>query len=367
MNLQCFFHPIHAILIIKEHRDWIPRYTDYPYAQRFVEQILYMSFSILEVKKGVTMKVAIIGAGNVGKAVFHDLQHVNMIREITLIGRNKAKVEAEVVDAKDAAIVWEDYRPKLTSGGYEKTQGADIIVYTAGTSKVQADRMEMLHSNCVIAEEVFKEINQYNQDAIIICVTNPLDVITMKIQQVTGRPARKVIGTGTLLDTARLIRLVAEFLEISDRQVYIPVVGEHGASAVALLKSFRIMGMTMDEYLKNVTNADAALNVKALEKSFKKGGFRIAHGKGYTSTGVSATVCRLVAAIAADTKEILPVSSVLQGEYGVQGVAASVLSVIGRNGVEDILEVTMSDEEREAFFKSVDTIRQAAKAEGIVE
>lgn len=313
------------------------------------------------------MKVAIIGTGNVGKAVFHDLQHVNMIRKITLIDRNKKKAEAEVADAKDAAILWEGYGPKLDFGGYEKTKGADIIVYTAGSSKVEAeDRMEMLHSNCVIAEEVFTEINRYNQDAIIVCVTNPLDVITMKIQQVTGRAARKVIGTGTLLDTARLVRIVAELLEISNQQIYIPVVGEHGASAVSLLSTFRIMGMTMDDYLKSVIDTDADLNVKALENTFKKGGWRIVSGKGYTSTGVSAAVCRVVANIAADTREILPVSSVLQGEYGVRGVAASVLSVIGRNGIEEIHEVMMTDEERDAFLISVDTIRQAAKSEGII-
>ena len=312
------------------------------------------------------MKVAIIGTGNVGKDIFHDLQHVNMIREITLIGRNKSKAEAEVADAKDAAILWEEFGPKLTFGGYEKTEGADIIIYTAGSSKVEADRMEMLHSNCVIAEEVFTEINRYNRDAIIICVTNPLDVITMKIQQVTGRAARKVIGSGTLLDTARLVRTVAEFLEVSDRQVNIPVVGEHGASAVSLLSSFRIMGMTMDEYLRSVTHTDAALNVKALESNFKKAGFRIFNGKGYTSTGVSAAVCRIVANIAADAREILPVSSVLQGEYGVQGVAVSVLSIIGKNGIEDIREVTMTEDERIAFLASVDTIRQAAKSERII-
>lgn len=313
------------------------------------------------------MKVAIIGAGNVGKAVFHDLQHINKIGNITLIDRNKKKAEAEVADAKDAAILWEGYRPKLDFGGYEKTKGADIIVYTAGSSKIEnEDRMEMLHSNCVIAEEVFAEINRYNQDAIIICVTNPLDVITMKIQQVTGRAARKVIGTGTLLDTARLVRIVAELLDISSQQIYIPVVGEHGASAVSLLSTFRIMGMTMDDYLKSVIDTDADLNVKALENTFKKGGWKIVSGKGYTSTGVSAAVCRLVANIAADTREILPVSSVLQGECGVRGVAASVPSVIGRNEIEEIHEVMMTDEERDAFLISVDTIRQAAKSEGII-
>jgi L-lactate dehydrogenase len=314
------------------------------------------------------MKVAIIGTGNVGKAIFHDLQHVNMIREITLVGRNKKKAEAEVVDAKDAAVLWEEYGPKLDFGGYEKTKGADIIVYTAGTSKIEnEDRLEILHSNCTIAEEVFTEINRYNQDAIILCVTNPLDVITMKIQQVSGRPARKVIGTGTLLDTARLVRIVSEFLEISDRQIYIPVVGEHGASAVSLFSSFRIMGMTMDDYLKSVTGTDADLNVKALEDIVKKGGWRIFAGKGYTSTGVSAAVCRIVANIASDGREILPVSSVLQGEYGVHGIATSVLSVVGKNGIEDIHKVMMTDEERDGFLISVDTIRQAAKSAGIIE
>lgn len=224
----------------------------------------------------------------------------------------------------------------------------------------------MLHSNCVIAQDIFSEINRYNKDAIVICVTNPVDIITMKIQQVTGRDPRKVIGTGTLLDTARLVRVVADLLDVSDRQVYIPVVGEHGASAVALLNSFTIMGTKLDDYLKNITNSDVALNVERLEGVIRKAGFQIHAAKGYTSTGVSAAVCRIIASIAADSKEILPVSSVLQGEYGVFDVAASVPSIIGRNGIEDIHEVMMTKEERYAFLSSVDTIRKAAKSEGII-
>ena len=226
--------------------------------------------------------------------------------------------------------------------------------------------MEMLHSNCVIAEEIFTEINRYNKDAIIICVTNPLDVITMKIQQVSGRDPRKVIGTGTLLDSARLVRVVADLLELSDLSIVIWVVGEHGASAVALLSSAFIMGMPLEAYLKSVTNSDTTLNAESLERVIKREGFRIHDAKGYTSTGVSAAACRLVSGIAADSKEILPVSSVLQGEYGVCGVAASVPSIIGKNGIEDIREYMMTEEEREAFLASVDTIREAAKSEGII-
>ena len=311
------------------------------------------------------MKVAVIGTGNVGKTVFHDLQNVGMISEITLVARNKEKAQAEVMDAKDAAVVREGHGPKLFYGGYEGTKGADIIIYTAGSSKFKEDRMEMLQDNCDIAEEIFTEVNRYNKDAVIICVTNPLDVITMKIQQVTGRSPGKVIGSGTLLESARLVRLVAEFLELSDRSIHMSVVGEHGASAVALLSSVRVMGLSLEDYLKSVTDDRMMLNVMRLNEAFKKEAFRIFYVKGYTSTGVSATACRIAAAIASDSREILPVSSVLQGQYGVRGVAVSVPSIIGRNGVEEIREVMMTEEEREAFLASVDTVRQAAISMGL--
>lgn len=312
------------------------------------------------------MKAAIIGAGNVGKTVFHDLQYVNFIDEITLVGRNLDKVRAEVLDARDAAVLREVYGPRLYYGGYEATEGADVIIYTAGSAKLKSDRMEMLHDNCVIAEEIFTEINRYNKDAIIICLTNPLDVITLKIQQVTGRDPRKVIGSGTLLESARLVRYVSELLELSDRSIHMSVVGEHGASAVALMSSVRIMGLTLEEYLKSVTGNGASLNLKRLSDAFKQAAFRIFNGKGYTSTGVSATACRIISAITTDSREVFPVSSVLQGEYGVQGIAVSVPSVLGRSGIIDIREASMIPEERSAFLASVETVRQAAMAEGLI-
>ncbi|MBQ7146367.1 MAG: hypothetical protein IJR95_06340 [Lachnospiraceae bacterium] len=310
------------------------------------------------------MKAAIIGSGNVGKAVFHDLQHVPFIDQIALVGRNQSAVMAEVMDARDAAILRGETGPKLFHGGYEVTRGADLIIYTAGSSKVKSDRMEMLKDNLQITEEIFSQVMQYNREAIILCLTNPLDVITMKIQQITGIDPRRVIGSGTLLESARLIRFVAELLEVSDKSVHINVVGEHGATAVALLSSVRIMGMTLEEYLKNVTESDLVLNIDHLHKALKNEPFRIFYGKGYTSTGVSATACRIAGAIAADSREILPVSTVLQGEYGITGVALSVPSVIGRNGVEDIREAPMDPEEKAAFLASAQAIRQAAISGG---
>lgn len=312
------------------------------------------------------MKAAIIGAGNVGKAILHDLQLVDRISEITLVGRNKRVVEAEVLDARDAAVLRETYGPRLYFGGYEATEGADIIIYAAGTSKFKTHRMELLHDNCAIAEEVFREINRYNRDAVIINVTNPLDVVTMRIQQVTGRDPHKVIGSGTLLESARLVRVVAELLEISDRSIHMSVVGEHGPTAVALMSSVRVMGLTLEEYMKATVGETVKVNMERLNEAFKNEAFRIFYGKGYTSTGVAATACRIAAAIAADSREVFPVSSVLQGEYGVQGIAVSVPSVLGRNGIHQITEWSMTEEEHSAFLASVDTVRQAAETVGIL-
>ena len=313
------------------------------------------------------MKVAVIGAGNVGKTIFHDLQHVNMISEITLVDRNLDRAKAEIMDARDAAVLREAYGPKLYCGGYEATKGADIIIYTAGSAKMEKpDRMEMLKVNSAIAEDVFTEVRKYNQNAIIICVSNPLDAITMKIQQVTGLDPHKVIGSGTLLESARLVRYVAELLELSDRSIHISVVGEHGATAVALLSSVRVMGLPLEQYLKSVTDESVILNVKRLNEAFKGEAFRIFYGKGYTSTGVSAAVSKIVSAIACDSHEVLPVSSVLQGEYGISGVAVSVPSIIGRNGIEEIREMAMTDDERDAFLASAETIRNAAISVGML-
>ena len=120
------------------------------------------------------MKVAIIGGGNVGRTIFHDLQYAKMIEEITLIGRNRNAIDAEVMDALDAATLRNDYGPKLYGGSYEDVKGADIIIYTAGTSKLKADRLELLNENLKITEDIFSTINKYNKDAIVICVSNPV-------------------------------------------------------------------------------------------------------------------------------------------------------------------------------------------------
>jgi L-lactate dehydrogenase len=311
------------------------------------------------------MKVAVIGDGNVGRAVFRELQNVSGVNEIVLVGRKPDRLKAEVDDYLDAVVLRGYDTPRLSYGGYEATEGADILVYCAGSGKVEADRMEVLEGNCRIADSIFQQVNKYNRDGIILCLTNPVDVITMQVARTTGRDRSKVLGTGTLLDSARLTRFISDMLEISPRNTDMFVVGEHGNSSVALISSFRVAGMTLDEYLSSETGFAGHVNSSQLNETIRNAAFRIIKGKGFTNYGVAAAACVLVHAIASDARAVYPATVLLQGEYGLEGVAASVPAVIGAGGVEAIKRVKMTKEEEAGFYASVDIIREAASSVGL--
>lgn len=305
--------------------------------------------------------MGVIGNGHVGLAVFRELQDVREVSEIVLIGRDPQKVQAEVDDYRDAAILRNYPSPRFSSGGYDKTVGCDVLVYTAGHNKLEKDRMEMLKDNCAIARDIFEKVNQYNQDAIIICITNPLDVITTVIKEVTGRDRTKVFGTGTLLDSARLTRYVADFLELSPDSVSMHVLGEHGNSSVSLLSTCRIYGKTLEEYFDEEVGG-GAFHANRLSKVVQESGLKIVAKKGTTSYGVACAACKIIEAIASDARELMPVSVVLDGEYGMKGFAISTPCVIGRDGIESVKEIAMNDYEMTMFRRSAEVISNALKS-----
>ena len=259
------------------------------------------------------MKIAVIGDGKVGLAVLRELQEIRGVSEIVLVGRNLNKVQGEVDDYKDASVLKDYPSPRFSSGGYEMTEGCDILIYAAGSSKASNDRMELLTENSRIAKEIFTQVNQYNQNGIIICITNPLDVITTVIREVTNRDRKKVIGTGTLLDSVRLDRYIAELVDLSPDSVIMYVVGEHGNSAVPLMSSCRIFGRTYEEYFIEESGG-GRVSPEHLAKIVREAGIKIFRNKGYTSYGVACAACRIVSAIVRDSRQILPVSVVLEGE-----------------------------------------------------
>ncbi|MBR1842396.1 MAG: hypothetical protein IJ788_03875 [Oscillospiraceae bacterium] len=309
------------------------------------------------------MKIAVIGNGKVGLAVFRELQEIRGVTEVVLVGRNAKKLEGEIEDYRDAAVLRDYPSPRFSFGGYEMTEGCDILIYTAGSSKVSSDRMEMLRDNCAIAEEIFEQVNRYNRDGIVICITNPLDVITTVIRKAANRDRKKVIGTGTLLDSARLARYIADLVELSPDSVNIDVVGEHGNSSVPLLSSCRICGKTLEEYFADEVGG-GQISAERIARVVREAGFKIFAGKGHTSYGVACAACRIVSAIIRDSRQMLPVSVVLEGEYGLDGIAISTPCVIGREGVAAVKEASMTENERQLFYKSAKVIQNAVDSIG---
>jgi len=300
------------------------------------------------------MKVAVVGNGNVGLATFRELQNITEIEEIVLVGRNVEKVKAEVEDYLDASMLRVRPCPKMTAGGYEKTAGADIIIFAAGVgTKPGITRLDLIDNNLKVVDSVFEEINKYNRDSIVLVLSNPIDIITYEIVKITGRPRSKVFGTGTLLDTGRCISYLSKLLDISTKSINMYVIGEHGDSSVVVLSSFRILGMTLEEYLSGDIGMDIQVKKSIIEDSVRKKAANLVKLKGFTAYGVAAAAGRIVCAIAHDENEVLPVTVVLEGEYGVNDLAISVPCVVGRDGISNIQVLQSTDEERKMFEDSV--------------
>lgn len=309
------------------------------------------------------MKVAIIGNGNVGMSTFAAMQNMREVNEIALCGRNVEKVQGEVSDYLDARVLRDEVKCKLVGGGYEQTEGADIIIYAAGVSmKPGQTRLDLLSSNIEIVNTIFAEVNKYNKEAIIIVISNPVDILTTAIRKVTGRPAKKVIGSGTLLDTARMQRYLADLFDITADDINLFLIGEHGDSSVIAWSSFRIMGMNIDEYISNEVGDVAVINKSQYLDKVRTSAHKLIQAKGFSAYGAAAAACHLVSVIVNDTHEILPVSTVLHGEYGVEDMAISVPCLVGAGGILEIKKMKLDPKEQKAFNKSVSILKEMVES-----
>ncbi len=308
------------------------------------------------------MKVAVIGNGNVGMATFRELQRMYEIQELVLIGRNLEKIAGEIEDFRDADCLSLHPTAKLSYGGYDKVKGADIILYTAGAAqKPGQSRLDLVQQNAQITKEIFEEVKKYNDSAIIVALSNPVDIITLVIQQTMGTARTRVIGTGTLLDTTRLKRYISTLVDVSFKSTEMFVLGEHGDSSCIIWSAASILGMSLDDYFSLDVGEKMSINHSIMSDDVRKTAAKIIAAKGYTAYGVAAAAARVVSAIINDTHEIFPVSLVLQGEYGVQNVAISVPCMIGKEGIISIKQMKLTEEEKQAFAHSAKILSETAE------
>ena len=300
----------------------------------------------------MTRQVGGIGMGNVGSTVAHYIVAMGFADDLVLIDKNEAKVKADALDFEDAMANL-PFHTNITVNDYSALKDADVIVSALGNIKLQdnpnADRFAELPFTRQAVKEVAQKIKESGFKGKIVAITNPVDVITSLYQKITGLPKNHVLGTGTLLDSARMKRAVAERLNLDPRSVDGYNLGEHGNSQFTAWSTVRVLGRPLTELADK-----RGLDLEELDKEAKMGGWTVFQGKKYTNYGVATAAVKLVNAILSDSLTELPVSN-FREEYGVY---LSYPAVVGRDGVVEQAQLDLTEEELQKLQTSADFIKE---------
>ncbi len=305
-------------------------------------------------------KVTIIGAGSVGATVAYTLVATGSVAEIVLIDVNEAKAQGEALDIRQATPYL--HPVKIYSGTYEDAVGSDIVIVTSGVGrKPGQSRIDLTQTNVNILKSIAPQIVKYVPDAIYLFVANPVDVLTYVFCKITGIPKHHVIGTGCTLDSIRLRTRLSELYSVNQKQVHAYVLGEHGDSSFVAWSTADISGVPLDEYQSTLSDKDAMTvteySKEDVEQYVKKSGGHIIAGKGATFYGIAASVTQIVNSIYSSAYTILPVSTVLDGEYGISDVALSTLCAIGNEGIVTTLTPKLSEDELAKMKNSAEVLK----------
>ncbi len=306
-------------------------------------------------------KVVIIGVSNVGSAVLTKLLDFQLASEIVLIDINKDKCIGEALDSSDMTSCLHSTNIYVHEGDYSDCKDAGTIIITAGPSirpGEKPDRLILSKTNCKIMSSVMGEIVKYTKDAIILMITNPLDVATYHVSTQFDYPREKIIGTGTMLETFRLRRALADRYHIDPKNIHGYVLGEHGNSAFPAWSTVNIAGFGIDR-VDEYFHFDDKLDKDAIEKGIVEKVFKIINTKGYTNVGVAMIAARFLKSITFNEHTILPMSAVLEGEYGLHDVALSIPRMICRDGIVRSFAPELPEAELEQLYTSAKNVRAA--------
>ena len=305
-------------------------------------------------------KVVIIGAGNVGSQVLYTLLSSQSIAELVIIDVNKTKASGEALDASHATSFAYSPNIKVKTGDYSECADANIIVMTAGPSAKPGeitDRLALTGKNLMVVKDVMEHIVKYTKEAIIIIVSNPVDILTYYAQNYFDYPKEKIFGTGTTLDTARFRRILSTKYMVDTKNVHGYILGEHGDTAFAAWSSTNIAGIPIDDMV--ILEEGVILDQEAIEAEVKSIGYEVLMSKGFTNFGVAKSIERIVQAILSNELSVLPLSTTLEGEYGIENVALSLPCLITKDGISKRLETPLSIEEVIKLKHSADKLKEA--------
>jgi L-lactate dehydrogenase len=309
-------------------------------------------------------KIAIVGAGSVGATIAYAAMIRGVAKQLALYDINRAKVDAEVLDLNHGL----QFVPMATLEGSDDIgvcAGADVVVITAGAKqKPGQTRMELAGANVELCRTLVPRLLKVAPDALLLVVTNPVDVLTYVVQKLSGLPTRRVFGSGTVLDSSRFRFLLARHLDVAVQNVHAFIVGEHGDSELPLWSSATVGGVPLLQWAvpgrARLTEQDRT----HIFDNVRNAAYHIIRGKGATNYAIGLATAQILEAVLNDEQRVLPVSSRLEGYLGIDDVCLSVPSIINRTGVEVVLEIPLSEQEREGLRHSADTIRHAIRTLG---
>lgn len=303
-----------------------------------------------------TRKVAVIGAGNVGASIAYALTIRNLATEIILIDVDEKRAEGEALDIQHG-IPYMGVS-SVRHGEYEDCRDCDLIIITAGRNRrVGESRLDLAADNIKILRNITDSLKPYYDRCAILVVANPVDILTYKCAEFMDLPDGMVFGTGNILDTSRLTRIVADYTGLNTEVVKGQIVGEHGDGQVTIWSKVSIAGDPIEDYCKDVGLEWNQTIREDIENKVKGLGAEIISDKGKTHYGIATCVCYIADAVLNQRLTIAPVASVLRGEYDISDVAVSVPSIIGVNGVERRLEERWTDEEYNKFRQSAEQLK----------
>lgn len=308
-----------------------------------------------------TRKVVLVGAGFVGMSMAYSLLNQGGVDELVLIDVNKEKTIGEEMDLSHS-LPYAPHRMKIKAGDYKDCKNANIVVITAGLAqKPGQSRLELAVANAKIMKEITENVMQSGFDGVFIVASNPVDLMTYVVAQVSGMPKSKVIGSGTVLDTARLRYLIAEYLEVSSKNVHAYILGEHGDSSLVPWEHCYVGCKKIVDIMKD--NDHPMEDLKKIHDGVWKAAYEIIEKKKATYYGIGMALNRLVKAVLNDENAILTVSTYQNGEYNQEGMYIGVPAIINKNGVREILELKLNKEDQEKFNHSCEIMKETIKNE----
>lgn len=305
-------------------------------------------------------KISIIGAGAVGATAAYALVMEGLASELVIVDVDKLKAEGEVLDLSHGAGFIKPVN--IISGDYKDTKDSDIVIITAGAAQKPGEtRLDLVNKNIKIFKSIIPEVVKYSPNSILLVVSNPVDILSYVTYELSGFPKERVIGSGTVLDTSRLKYEIGKKLDVNPRDVQTYILGEHGDTEFPAWSLTSIQGIGINEYAKEVdAKYDETIRTE-IHENVKNAAYEVINRKGATFYAIGLAIKRIVEAILSDEKCILPVSALVEDYYGINDIYLGMPAVVGRNGVEKVLNVPLSEDEVQQLKSSANTL------EGILE